>query len=67
MAYRIQFRDADAGVWGFGPLLDGTEEQAIVAARGFRTPDGVTFIRVIQVESENDTNGLEIWSERRDA
>jgi hypothetical protein len=66
MAYRIETYDAGVLVARL-PLIHGTEERAIEAAKGYRTPDNVTFIRVIQVESETDTNGPEIWSERRDA
>jgi len=67
MRYRIQARDADTSKWDFGPLVDGTEEQAITAAQAFRTPENVTFVRIIRVESESDVNGAEIWSEPRDA
>ena len=67
MAYRVQTRDADTGEWGVGPFVDGTEGQAIAAAQAFRSPDSVTFVRIIQVESQSDARGIEIWSERRDA
>ena len=67
MRYRVQVRNADSGEWWFGPLIDGTEQQAIAAAHAFRTSESVTYVRVIQVDAESDTNGLEIWSERRDA
>jgi hypothetical protein len=65
MAYRIE--TYDAGVPVDRLLIDGTEEEAIRRAKALRTPENVTFIRVIEVGSDSDTNGPEIWSERRDA
>ena len=50
---------------GFGPLVAGTKQQATAAAQAFRTTESVTFVRVVQIEAESDTNGLEIWSEPR--
>jgi hypothetical protein len=65
MAYRIE--TYDAGVPVDRLLIDGTEEEAIRRAKSFRAPKNVTFVRVIEVGSDSDSNGPEIWSERRDA
>jgi hypothetical protein len=65
MAYRIETYDAGMPVDRL--LIEGTEEEAIRRAKALQTPENVTFVRVIEVGSGSDSNGPEIWSERRDA
>jgi hypothetical protein len=48
-------------------VVEGGEHQALDRAKGLATPSNVTFVRVIKIDSEGDEDGLEIWSERRDA
>lgn len=48
-------------------VVEEAEQQAIDRAKGLATPSNVTSVRVVRIESEGDENGVEIWSERRDA
>ena len=48
-------------------MVEEAEQQAIARAKGLATPSNVTSVRVVQIESDGDENGQEIWSERREA
>jgi hypothetical protein len=65
MPYAIETYEAGRRVGR--EVIEGTEPQAAIdRPKGLATPSNVTFVRVIQIDSEGDENGLEIWSERRE-
>lgn len=65
MPYAIETYEAGRRVGR--EVVDGTERQAAIdRANALDTPSNVIFVRVVEIVSVGDEDGVEVWSERRD-